>query len=119
MIILFYIKSIINWIIDLFLPQKCLGCQISGKSICSNCKLSIRKAERETDQNIIAVYDYRDPLIKKAIWHLKYYKHSHIGKLLGQMLYESLLEEISDISIFTIKLKSLLEASVNLAKKVY
>jgi ComF family protein len=48
----------------------------------------------------MACFDYRDPLIKKAIWNLKYYHRSHLGQTLGKLLYESFVEDISDMRIY-------------------
>jgi ComF family protein len=74
-----------------------LGCDNRGAILCDNCIASVRRAERETDSHIIAGYDYRDPLIKKAVWNLKYYRRIHLGNKLGVMLYDVLLEDISDM----------------------
>ncbi len=93
----YYIKSIKNWLLDILFPDKCLGCQMKGSIICTTCAIHIRRTERETSSNIIAAYDYRDLIIKKAIWNLKYHKHRHLGDKLGEMLYETLIEDIADI----------------------
>jgi ComF family protein len=53
--------------------------------------------ERETEENISAVFDYRDPLMKKVIWELKYHHKRYLGQRLGQLLYEYLIEDISDL----------------------
>ena len=68
--------------------------------MCQNCVIKIPKAERETERGIMACFDYRDPLIKKAIWNLKYYHRSHLGQTLGKLLYESFVEDISDMRIY-------------------
>ena len=99
--IILKIKPVITWVLDIFLPQKCLGCNIVGEIICSNCLLKIKRAQRETDKEITACFDYRDPIIKKAIWNLKYHHRLSIGTRLGQLLYENLLENISDIRLYT------------------
>jgi competence protein ComFC len=78
-------------------PTKCLGCNLKNEILCNNCTSKIRVAERETDKDILAVFDYRDPIIKKAIWKLKYHHNHYIGGKLGQLLYEFLIEDISDI----------------------
>lgn len=92
-------KSLLNWTLDIIFGEVCLGCRKSGSILCPNCISSIRPAERETSSGILAAYDYRDPLIKRAIWSLKYHKHRHIGEKLGQMLYDALLEEVSDMRV--------------------
>ncbi len=90
----------INWILDLLLPQKCLGCGVRGEILCDDCVLQIHHAEREMSRNIYASFDYRDPLIKRAIWDLKYYNRKSLGQKLGKLLYEAQLEDISDLKIY-------------------
>lgn len=89
-----------DFLLDLLFPQICLGCQNRGEILCDKCILRVRRAERETETHIIAAFDYRDPLIKRAIWNLKYYKRMHLGNKLGAMLYEATLEDISDIRMY-------------------
>jgi ComF family protein len=69
--------------------------------LCEYCLSKIRFAERETDEEIRAVYDYRDPLIKKAIWELKYHHKRYIGEKLGELLYEYFMEDIEEMRMFT------------------
>lgn len=94
-------SSIKNYVLNLLFPLSCLGCATKGEIVCDKCLAQIRHAERETERNIIAVYDYRDPLIKKVIWNLKYYHHPYIGERLGKLLFEELMEEISGLEIYT------------------
>lgn len=93
------INKIKNFLLDILFPTKCLGCQMKNEVLCSNCIFKIRLVERETDKNIIALFDYRDPLIKRVIWELKYHHKRYLGEKLGQLLYEFLIEDISDMRI--------------------
>jgi ComF family protein len=95
------ILSVYHWLLDIILPQICLGCKMKGEIICNSCILKIKRAERETETNILACFDYREPLVKKAIWDLKYHHHFNIGKRFGKLLYEEFIEEISNIQIYT------------------
>lgn len=88
-------------LLDLLFPQHCLGCGIRDSALCENCIPYLRPAERENKKDIYSAYDYRDPIIKKAIWNLKYHKQHSLGNILGRLLYEANLEEIADIKIFT------------------
>lgn len=95
------LKSIINWVLDVIFPEKCLGCNIKASIICTHCALLIRRTERETSGGIMAAFDYRDPLIKKAIWTLKYHHRKHVGQKLGELLYNAMIEEVADMTNFT------------------
>lgn len=61
----------------------------------------MRRVDRDTPKDIYACYDYRDPLIKKAIWKLKYSGSKHLGEVLGKLLYESMLEDIASLKMFS------------------
>lgn len=92
-----FFKTIKNSILDLLFPVKCLGCGIKNEILCNNCVAKIPITERETGKDIVAMFDYRDPLIRKAIWELKYHHKRYLGQKLGQLLYEFLIEDISDL----------------------
>jgi ComF family protein len=89
-----------NYLLDLVLPEHCLGCKLRGQALCISCLSGIRACERDMDTDIYAYFDYRDPLIKNIIWNLKYYNQRGLGVTLGNALYEGLLEEISDINAY-------------------
>ena len=86
-----------KFILEILFPIKCLGCGLKEEILCDSCISKIHLAERETDKNILAVFDYRDETIKKAIWELKYHHKRYLGEKLGQLLYEFLIEDISDL----------------------
>jgi ComF family protein len=95
-----FIKQTKNFLLDILFPIKCIGCNIKDKILCDICISKIRLAERETDKNIIALFDYRDLIIKKVIWELKYHHKRYLGEKLGQLLYESVVEEVSDMRMY-------------------
>jgi competence protein ComFC len=93
------LKYIKNFLLNILFPIKCLGCGEKDEIICDKCIASVKLAERETEEKIHAVFDYRDPLIKKAIWELKYHHKRYLGEKLGELLYEYLIEDIADLRI--------------------
>ena len=94
------INNFSNWVLDIIIPPHCLGCNTRNETLCDLCVTKIQKAERETANNIFAAFDYRNPIIKKAIWDLKYHHRFHLGIILGRLLYENFLEEIYGIRAF-------------------
>lgn len=94
-----FLEKIKKFILEILFPTKCLGCGAKEEILCDNCISKIHLAERETDRNILAVFDYRDETIKKAIWKLKYHHKRYLGEKLGQLLYEFLMEDIFDLRI--------------------
>lgn len=94
-------KKYFNFLLEILFPSRCLGCHKRGEVICENCVDSLHLAERPTEEKILALYDYRDPLVKKAIWKLKYYHSPYLGQKLGELLYQSFLEEIELLQMFS------------------
>lgn len=94
-----------RWVINIFwellYPSSCLGCQIKGEIVCSNCIFKINRNEKEQGGDIIAIFQYHDPLVKKLIWNLKYYHHPYLGQKIGAMLYDETIEDIADLKTFT------------------
>ena len=71
MAILRFVEKAKNYLLDIFFPIKCFGCGLKDKVLCDNCVAKIPQTERETENGIIALFDYRDPLIKKIIWEFQ------------------------------------------------
>ncbi|ETB63993.1 TPA: ComF family protein [Candidatus Nomurabacteria bacterium] len=97
-ILIFLYKQIIN---SLF-PEKCIKCSKKDILFCDKCISETKKAQRETREGIMSVFDYRDPYIRKAIWDLKYYNKKNLGSIFGDILYETFLEEISDLRLYSL-----------------
>lgn len=90
---------IINTILDFLFPMLCTGCNTEGSYLCDKCALDIRRAERENLEWIYSLYDYRDPLIKKTLWLLKYKNKKSIAETLARLVYGIMLEEISELVV--------------------
>lgn len=91
------IKQVFYSLLSILLPERCLSCHKGNEIICNECVLSIERAENQNQDNILALYDYNNKLVKNAIWKLKYHNRHHIGEKLGKLLYEGFIEDISDI----------------------
>ena len=46
--------------------------------------------------DIISLFSYKDSLIKKILWKLKYHQSQWVARPLGALLYDRLIEEIAD-----------------------
>jgi competence protein ComFC len=88
-------------VLEILLPTYCIGCKKKNEAICELCLSKIRTAEREPARHISAVFDYRDSLIKKIVWELKYNNKKLYAEILGQKMYHEMLEEISDLNLFS------------------
>ncbi len=55
----------------------------------------------EPYDNIKSLFNYHDPLIQKSLWELKYQGNTKIARTFGKLLYERLLDELSDALLFS------------------
>ena len=91
-----FLKSILN----LVFPTYCIQCGKSGTAICTKCLSQCEGAGRESAEWVFPIYDYRNPLIKKAIWLLKYKNKKVFAKIFAEIMYGRMIEEISDFGQF-------------------
>lgn len=95
--ILRVIKSTYAYILDILLPQNCMGCKSNNFILCPKCITNIKKSKITANCDIYACFDYHDPIVKKIIWNLKYYNRFSLGQILGKELYTHLNKEIRKI----------------------
>ena len=91
------IKKLLDKILNLLLPQKCIGCGKNEKIICEECLDLASKNEENIGIDNFAVFSYKNKAVKDAISLLKYKKAFSVSKTLGKYLYEAVLEEISQV----------------------
>jgi len=54
----------------------------------------------DVGKDILALFDYSHPLTKELIWELKYKGNKVVARKLGDILYDYLLEELGERSLF-------------------
>jgi competence protein ComFC len=96
------IKKIISLFWEILFPSKCLGCQIKGEILCSDCIIQINRNTEILENETLAIFKYHDPLVKKLIWNLKYYQHPYLGEKIGEILYDEIIDYISDVKTYTL-----------------
>lgn len=93
-------RWLINTILNIIFPVNCISCGAHGEDLCVLCLHDSPAAERESERWIFPLYDYRHPPVKKAIWLLKYKNKTRLAKVFAHALYERMLEELADLSMF-------------------
>ena len=93
------LNTILNSILNIVFPVKCISCGENGKDFCLKCLSDVPPAERETAKWIFPLYDYRHPPIKKALWLLKYNGKKRLAGIFAEILYEKIIEELSELSV--------------------
>ncbi len=95
------IKKILEYLLDLVLPRsekvRVLE-EMSAEEFRAACQS--RAALPLSPEKTLALFDYQKPLVRQAIWELKYRGNKKIAALLAQCLYEELAEELSERKTF-------------------
>lgn len=52
------------------------------------------------DENVIALYDYKHPVVKEFVWELKYKGNPLVAEKFGEVVYDVLLSELEERSLF-------------------
>ncbi|MSU44713.1 ComF family protein [Candidatus Nomurabacteria bacterium] len=89
----------LNTLLSIIFPVNCISCGVSGSDLCIMCLSNAPLAERESAKWIFPLYDYRHPPIKKALWLFKYKGKKRLASILAEIMYDKILEELSDLSV--------------------
>lgn len=92
--------KILKTILNIILPNYCISCNKRGLDLCFSCLIKGNPNEKETEDWIYTIYDYKDPIIKKSVWALKYKNKKGIAKIFAEILYPKILEELVDLKTF-------------------
>lgn len=90
---------LLNTILDMVFPAKCILCGKRDTDLCLECLKESPAAERECAGWIFPLYDYRHPIIKKSLWLLKYKGKRRSANIFAEIIYEKILEELSELSV--------------------
>ncbi|MCG2694611.1 ComF family protein [Candidatus Parcubacteria bacterium] len=92
-------KKILGLILDIVFPQE----KIQKKINEITAEELFSKVNRTThdDKNTIVVFDYSNELIKQSIWSLKFRNNRKISKIFAQILYDEILEKLSELKTFS------------------
>lgn len=90
------LHSLITKIVDIILPQQCTGCGKSGDLLCVKCLSALPPAPQTEHAFIVAIFNYRNPTIRRVIWQMKYRGVRATAKCFGEMLYEEILGDMGE-----------------------
>lgn len=90
----------IDFIFNFLLPKDEETTKLENMS-CFELLENIPKAQELKNNRYKAVFQYKDKLARKAIWSIKYNKNQKLIEKFSNILYEFIIEEISDETIFS------------------
>ena len=90
----------LNWVLDFFLPKRPIVKELETMGSNGFSGRAKRSRELNGQQGLIALFDYRDLLVRTAIWELKYRGNRVIAALLAEVLFDELTAELGERKIF-------------------
>jgi competence protein ComFC len=94
------IKTIFDFLISIILPKNEEILYLESLSA-SDLLDKVSLARTMEKDRFLAIFDYKDPLARKIIWQIKYKDNRIISHNLAILLYDLILEEISDETSFS------------------
>lgn len=87
--------SFLNTILNIIFPVNCISCNRPGQELCVTCLRSFPINQNRTESWLFAIFEYRNPAVKKSIWFLKYKNKKRLAKTFAELLYEKIVRELS------------------------
>jgi ComF family protein len=82
-------------LLSLIFPERCIGCDRVGSVLCAICERTITMKPQALSGTTAALFDYKHPLVKKAIWALKYHRKRALGRYFGNALYREFFKQLA------------------------
>ncbi len=79
----------LNLVLRLFFPPRCFRCGKQNETLCNSCITLSRKSLHTPLPFIVSVFDFKDPMIRRAIHAIKYY---HRRDLIEPLIHALALE---------------------------
>jgi ComF family protein len=89
-------------LLRIFFPPTCIGCGKSGVALCERCIKLARKSLSVPHPYITSVFDFKDPLVKRAIHAVKYYHRKDLIIPLAETLAKELRTSSHEIENYTL-----------------
>lgn len=88
-------------ILNILFPIRCISCNKKyTKYLCLECLEKIPFQNNTNDPFIFSAFSYKNTIVKKALWELKFYGKQEIATGLSEKAYEILLDELQDKNMF-------------------
>ena len=93
------LKDYMKRLLDFLLPRSKTVAEIESLTS-EELRKRVPRSKNNLPENILALFDYKNPIIRQAIWELKYRGNKKVVALLAECLYEELAEEIAERKVF-------------------
>lgn len=97
---MYKLNQILETILDFLFPKSELDIIIE-KETPETLAHKLLKGRETENKSIYALFDYRDEIIRRMVWALKYRRNKRVAKVFAVLLYDFLIEEFSDLSVYS------------------
>lgn len=84
-----------NELLTLLFPEHCIHCEKQGSALCAICERAITTKPTALSTTSAALFDYKQPLVKKAIGALKYHHRRSLATYFGTALYREFFKQLA------------------------
>lgn len=84
-----------NELLTLLFPEHCINCEKSGNTLCAICERTIITKPVALSGTTATLFDYKQPLVKRAIWALKYHHKRSLATYFGTALYREFFKQLT------------------------
>lgn len=88
--------STLIFFINSIFPRECIGCRKNNELLCFGCVENIPRAPDSEHSFINAIFDYRNPVIRRAIWKFKYKNSRALAEAFAPYMYDEILLAIGN-----------------------
>ncbi len=110
------LRYLINIFDKILVTEKCINCRSKGSMLCKNCLKLIPSPEHDLPEHIYALYEYRDPAIKKILTDAKYRGKFAGLNIFERVMYDAMTDIISEYSELN-NYKNIMVIPVPISKK--
>jgi len=96
------LKNIKKIFLNILFPESCIGCETFGKLLCEECKKNIISTAKNKNYDTIEwIYNplsYKNEILKKSLFALKYKHVKNISKYLSELVYIDFIKYLEKIN---------------------
>lgn len=82
-------------IVEALYPEQCIACNRKGASLCAFCERTIITKPTMLGDWLVALFEYRQPIVNKAIKDLKYRHCRGVSDYFGNALYREFFSPLA------------------------
>ncbi len=93
--------TLFSKIISFIFPDHCVSCKTPGTLLCSLCRKILESPNPLPVPYMHSVTRYQNKVTRKLLWQLKYNGKFPLAIVIAQMMYDQLLDLLSDEALFS------------------